>query len=341
MLIREYPKSENTSCPVCDGKKVLPEQPVFDDRYGYPEEFQLGRCTNCSHRMTLPRLSEADLPFLYGTYYPRKSLTPESVQEQAMSVKKRFSGLLRWWMGTDNQGQYKVRPGQKVLDIGCGSGVSLLEIEVLGGTAWGIEADPNVQSLARALGLRIHSGNLDDRPFPDECFDLIILNQVIEHIPEPMHILKNMAKRLAAGGRVVLVFPNRDSWWCRVSGIRWINWHVPYHLHHFNLDGFKKLAERSGFRMVKSRTITPNLWTLLQWRANRMKPELGVGSLLWRVSEKREADSQISLKSGPIRAMKQSLMFVMLGMIALFNRVIDIAGMGDSLMVELELDDPT
>lgn len=326
-------KSETAheSCPVCGGSEFLLGRLAYDDRYGHPGSFYLSECGQCGHLMTLPRLTEQDLPNLYGTFYPRKSLSPESIAEQAGAVRRPFSRLRRWWMGTDNQGQYTARPGEKVLDIGCGSGASLLEAQALGAQAYGVEADPNVEHLAGALGLRIHQGNIGDRPFPELAFDLIVLNQVIEHIPEPDKAMMQVADRLAPGGRIVMVFPNRNSIWCRVMGARWINWHIPYHLHHFDRRSFERMARRCGLDIIRSRTITPNIWTLLQLRANRYQPQLGRPSPIWAVAEKPASVSSIR-KVNPLRTL---LRVSVLATFAVFNRTIDVLGMGDSLMVEL------
>lgn len=336
--MRPAPSNSETaheSCPICGDSKFLLGRAAHDDRYGHPGSFQLAECGNCGHLMTLPRLTEADLPNLYGTYYPRKSLSPESVAEQASAVCRPFSGLRRWWMGTDNQGQYTARPGEKVLDIGCGSGASLLEAQALGAQAYGVEADPNVEQLASALGLRIHQGNIGDRPFPGLVFDLVILNQVIEHIPEPDKALLQVADRLAPGGRVVMVFPNRNSIWCRLTGARWINWHIPYHLHHFNCATFERLARRCGFEVVRSRTITPNLWTVLQWRASRHPVPQGRPNPIWLAGLTGKESGQRT-GAGARRWPRRFAVLVVLSLVAILNRAIDFLGFGDSLMVELK-----
>lgn len=329
-------KSETAheSCPVCGGSEFLLGRLAYDDRYGHPGSFHLAECGHCGHLMTLPRLTEQDLPNLYGTYYPRKSLTPQSVTEQARAILKPFAGLRRWWMGIDNQGQYTARPGEKVLDVGCGSGASLLEAQALGAQAYGVEADPNVDQLASALGLRIHQGNIGDKPFPELAFDLIILNQVIEHIPEPDKAMMQVAERLAPGGRVVMVFPNRDSIWCRLTGARWINWHIPYHLHHFNSIAFKRLARRCGFEVIRSHTITPNLWTVLQWRASRHPVLRGQPNPIWQAGFSSSETEQLA---GPVaRQMPRHFaVLAALSLVAILNRSIDLLGLGDSLMVEL------
>jgi 2-polyprenyl-3-methyl-5-hydroxy-6-metoxy-1,4-benzoquinol methylase len=334
---RELPEGAHglTHCPVCGGANFLPWRNVHDDRYGHPGSFHLAHCKACTHLMTLPRLNESDLPALYGTYYPRKALTSEMVAGQAAQVCVRFARLRRWWMGIDNQGQYLVRPGQRMLDIGCGSGVSLLEAQALGARAFGVEADPNVQKLARELGLQIHQGSIEDNPFPGQAFDLIIMNQVVEHIPEPDKAMRLIAARLSPGGRVVVVLPNRRSLWCLLSGPRWINWHIPYHLHHFDSITFERMARCSGLRVKRMRTITPNLWTLLQIRASRTLMSHGKPSPLWQYKAVNPASAAVQLISFR-QWLRRSLTTLAVASFGLVNRLIDLTGRGDCLMVELE-----
>lgn len=319
-------------CPVCEGISFLPGTEIFDDRYGEPNRYQLARCAACGHVATAPRLCESDLPSLYGTYYPRKNISADDVAHEAARSKRGFAGIVRWWNGTDNQGQYSVRAGETMLDVGCGSGTSLLEAKALGATAFGIEADPNVKPIAAALGLTIHFGNLQDRPFPEQTFDLIVMNQVIEHLPAPDEGLRELSERMAPHGRMVLVFPNTASLWRRLSGSRWINWHIPYHLHHFDRKHFERMVLRCGLKVVRSRTITPNVWTLLQLRANRYQAQLGKPSPIWAVADRSEVAQTGTSKSNPLRTLLRA---GVLSVFAFVNRVVDALGLGDSLLVEL------
>jgi 2-polyprenyl-3-methyl-5-hydroxy-6-metoxy-1,4-benzoquinol methylase len=319
-------------CPVCQGITFFPGSEIFDDRYGEPHRYQLARCAACSHVATAPRLSELDLPSLYGTYYPRKNISADDVAHEAAKAKRGFAGLVRWWNGTNNQGQYSVRTGQTMLDVGCGSGTSLLEARVLGATAFGIEADQNVKPIAAALGLTIHFGSLHDHPFPEQSFDLIVMNQVIEHLPDPDQALISLRERLTPSGRMFLVFPNTHSLWRRISGSRWINWHIPYHLHHFNRKSFERMVRHCGLEVVRSRTITPNVWTLLQLRANRHKPRIGQPSPIWAVPDRSEARSAGIRKSNQLRTM---VLNSVMSVFAVINRTVDALGLGDSLLVEL------
>jgi SAM-dependent methyltransferase len=327
------------SCPVCDGSEFTLGTDVFDDRYGEPGRFRLAKCRQCDHLATAPRLSEADLPALYGNYYPRKSVAAEDVRSESKAVLGPWARLRRWWMGVDNQGQYTVRPGEVMLDIGCGSGLSLLEAQAMGAQARGVDADPNVRRIADELGVQVHIGSLYDEPFSDERFSLVILNQVIEHMPEPDKTLVRLRSRLGPSGRLVLVFPNVRSFWCRLSGARWINWHVPYHLHHFSREGFTQMAGRCGYRVKAVRTITPNLWTVLQFRASRLNIPRGSPSPLWAVSSPQAAEIRDQAVPPARKSLRRVLRRVVLASLmlplALINRTIDALGWGDSLMVEI------
>jgi len=293
--------------------------------------------------MTSPPLAEEELASLYSTYYPRKYVNTADLVASASQVSGPAARLQRWWAGTNNQGQYTVSPGQSMLDVGCGSGLSLLEAQALGAQAYGIEADPNIRRIAEELQLRIHIGSLHDHPFPRVKFDLIVLNQVIEHIPEPGKALDALKERLKPGGRVVLVFPNRCSFWQRLSGAKWINWHIPYHLHHFDAGGFRAFARRHGYQAARQRTVTPNIWTILQLRALRLSPMPGVPGQIWEVKSARDEAAPTPVLTNTTRTLaagravrrlvRQTAMFGL----SLLNRLVDLMGLGDSIIVELTI----
>lgn len=329
------------SCPVCASAEHTSIRPVFDDRYGCPDMFSLVRCNVCGHLMTSPALTEEELAGLYSTYYPRRHVNTHDLLASASEVTGLWARVRRWWGGTNNQGQYTVSSGQIMLDVGCGSGLSLLEAKALGAQAYGIEADPNVRRIADELKLRVHIGSLHDRPFPDTSFDLIVLNQVIEHIPEPGKALDALKERLKPNGRLVLVFPNRSSLWQRLSGSKWINWHTPYHLHHFDAKGFWTFAQRHGYRVIRQKTITPNIWTILQLRALRQSPVAGVSSSMWEVKPVQEVLPGIPASPPaprPGRFVRKLVKQAAFAGLALFNRLADMAGQGDSILVELQIE---
>lgn len=328
--------NSETYCLVCGEKAQVYIPSICDDRYGCPGSYHINRCPSCGYMATLPALTEGDLPALYSQYYPRRQVNYGDLQREADRVRAPFASLKRWAFGTNNQGHYEARPGQRVLDIGSGACLSLLELRAMGVEAFGVEADPNVEAIADHFGLNVHIGSIHDNPFPDVSFDLIVLNQVIEHVPDPLALLRQLKGRLSPGGAVTLSFPNVDSWQRRWSGNRWINWHVPYHQHHFNMRAFTLLATKAGYRVGRARSITPNLWTLLQLRAMGEAPEQGKASSGWAAAEKADEHTKTP---GLLRRIRNKGMGLLVRsakiLFVIINRIIDFLGKGDSLLVTL------
>lgn len=324
---------QRQDCIVCGNATEVFIERIWDDRYGCPGVFSIMRCSHCGQMVTTPRLHENDLPALYSTYYPRREIDFDALEREAGQVLRPFARVRRWINGTNNQGHYFAQAGQRVLDVGSGSCLSLLEMRNMGVEAWGVEADPNVQRIADRYALRVHIGSIHDQPFDGQKFDLIVLNQVIEHVPDPIALLERVKERLAPDGKFILSFPNAASLACALSGTRWINWHVPYHQHHFNRRSFELLAKRAGFRVVWSRTITPNLWTLLQIKAMSERPAEGQASASW--SSVSGGNVRPGIFSRTKSFLRRRLPKLMMVVVALGNRVIDALGKGDSLLVEL------
>jgi 2-polyprenyl-3-methyl-5-hydroxy-6-metoxy-1,4-benzoquinol methylase len=328
-------------CPVCASNNHKFIRSVFDDRYGCPDMFSIVSCNDCGHLMTSPVVDEKDLGDLYGKYYPRKYVNTTDLVTSAAEVIRPWSRFQRWWNGTNNQGQYSVSTGQVMLDVGCGNGLSLLEAQELGAQAYGIEADPNVERIADELKLRVHIGSIYDRPFPEINFDLIVLNQVIEHIPDPSKTLKTLKERLKPMGRIVIVFPNRNSFWQLIFRRNWINWHIPYHLHHFNYKGFKTFAEQNGYRVIRKMTITPTIWTVLQLQAVQQFAVPGRTSSIWKVKSDSECSTSNLIpkeKKKTKRIMRKLARVAAFFVLGLFNRILDAVSLGDSILVELEIE---
>lgn len=326
----------HTKCFACSAEMQIFIDSIADDRYGCPGVFAITRCERCSYMATVPPLKDSDLPTLYSGYYRRREVNFSAIEAEACKVIARNAKSKRWLSGTDNQGHYRAKPGQKVLDIGSGSCLALLELRKMGVQAWGVEADPNVRVIADYFQLQVHIGSIHDTPFSGILFDLIVLNQVIEHVPDPVALLRAVKTRLIPkSGVVVLSFPNTNSVQAARSKERWINWHVPYHQHHFNRKSFEQIARLAGFSVISARTITPNLWTLLQLRANRELPSEGKASTTWVGTA--ETTIRPTLTSKLKRKLTSLAARAMMPLLVIFNRTVDAAGKGDSLLIELRV----
>jgi len=79
---------------------------------------------------------------------------------------------------------------------------------------------------------------------------------VFEHIGDPMPILRECAKRLLPGGRLLLNMPNFGSWQARFAGRHWFHLDPPRHLIHYNRQTLLKTLQRAGLKVVKTEYIS-------------------------------------------------------------------------------------
>lgn len=298
--------------------KLLYEK-MYDDRYGSSGYFSIYKCPSCGFGRTSPALGKNEIEKLYSRYYPIRKISAGEVRKRVELPLK----LKSWINGTNNIAHYYVRKNSDVLDVGSGSGVSLLEINKLGANAYGVEPDPNSQRLAKDLGLKVSKGFLSDNPFKGRLFDFVTASQVIEHEPEPLKFLKLAKKRLKPGGKVILSCPNIKSFYCNLFGRSWLNWHMPYHINHFSKESIMILAKKASLKVTKIKSITPNLWTDIQFKTIEVISNYGKPSAVWAGKE-----HMLPL----LRFLNKALSVVMLPV----NRLIDLFGTGDSLLVFLE-----
>tara|TARA_B100000212_G_C27382579_1_gene537754 strand:- start:906 stop:1907 length:1002 start_codon:yes stop_codon:yes gene_type:complete len=323
--------------PICNSNEFVKFRNLFDDRYGKPNIYVISKCLCCSHLITNPRIKSEDLPNLYKNFYPRKNLTCKSILEEAEKEQARFSEIFRWLKGASNQGQFYVKKNQSMLDIGCGSGLSLIEAANQAAYAYGIEADPNIRNIAKKLNLEIFIGELDEFTFKNKKFDLRVINQVIEHIQEQNNFLKVVKNKMSKKSSLIISFPNTKSFWRFISREKWMNWHVLYNLHHFNANNFIRMVNKCGFRIIKQNTITPNISTLMQIRTYLQKRKVGQKSKLWITDTKTKGNMKLNknTKFLPFYS-KIIIKFFIEFIIIIINRIIDMICKGDSLVFFLK-----
>ena len=118
-----------------------------------------------------------------------------------------------------------VGTNKRVLDVGCSSGYLARPLAERGCTVVGIERDPNVARLARAVCEDVLIGDVEtmELPLAHSTFDAILCGDLIEHLRDPEALLVRMHALLRDGGRLVLSTPNVANWAMRLSllGGRW------------------------------------------------------------------------------------------------------------------------
>ena len=182
--------------------------------------------------------------------------------------------------------------GRRLLDVGCGSGELLRRMEERGWAVTGVEPDPVAAEGARANGLDVRDGMLADAEFPDERFDAIVLSHVIEHVHDPIELLRECGRVLRPGGTLVIMTPNLSSVGHRKFGADWRGLEPPRHLHVFSVEALSACIERVGLAVSNVRTsarLTRGIWWVsrsIQHDAGHRKRAPGLGSYLesWGMS---------------------------------------------------------
>lgn len=272
----ESADSEKLCCPVCKSANLDRKFLLYDDRYGYSGKFPLLHCGNCDHEFLNCNMSSEQLTELYTNYYPRKSFDIESYKPY--SEENRFS---TWFNGLGSSAFRWVPKRVRILDIGCGFGQSLGYHAARCCDVYGVEADKNIHRVIEKFGFKVHVGLFDDKVYSPEFFEFVTMDQVVEHVTDPVTTLCGVARILKPGGTAILSTPNARGWGPRLFGRRWINWHAPYHLQFFTRQSMRQAAEEAGLVLTEVKTVTNSEWLLYQWIHLATYPKPDKPSWFW------------------------------------------------------------
>lgn len=107
-----------------------------------------------------------------------------------------------------------LQPGQRVLDVACGTGVvTRLAAERVGptGAIAGLDVNPGMLAIARSQtpdkAIEWHQANADSMPLPDEAFDVVLCQMGLQFISHKLAALREMRRVLKPGGRTFINVP--------------------------------------------------------------------------------------------------------------------------------------
>jgi 2-polyprenyl-3-methyl-5-hydroxy-6-metoxy-1,4-benzoquinol methylase len=108
--------------------------------------------------------------------------------------------------------------GKTILDCGCGEGFISLELSSRGANVLGIDLSSNKIRMAKKLEKRTNAPNVafiiadaENLPFKEGAFDLVVLSEVIEHLPKPNVCLNGLDFILAENGKVYVTVPKNNK----------------------------------------------------------------------------------------------------------------------------------
>ncbi len=166
-----------------------------------------------------------------------------------------------------------LRPGLRILDVGCGGGRHMVRLRRHGCEVWGIEPDREAARRAGLLGFRVHAGTIEDAPFPLSWFDVVSFIHVVEHLADPVRALSRAAEFLKEGGRMLILTPNGGSLTFRWLRGAWYPLDLPRHLHVFDAGALSEACRRAGLS-VRRWSVRPHAGKVRRSLANGGGPVL-------------------------------------------------------------------
>lgn len=220
---------------------------AFETKFSYAD-FNLVRCKACGLG-TLDPMPAIESAQFYNEDYYRGTLEEgvgfDVLDEEAL-VEARTGMLAKidWLLSK--------RKVDTFLDIGCGVGLLVEAAAKRGLKARGVDVSGfSIEYGSKELGITgLSAGNFEQAIQEGERFDIVYLNHVIEHVPDPVAFVQSCIPYVASGGWLVLETPDIDSTEAKRDGKDW-RFILPEHLFYFNLSALARLCEQQGLRVCQ------------------------------------------------------------------------------------------
>lgn len=218
---------------------------------------RLAACETCGSRTAVPRPSLAETSALHDSeeYFEKEYF--DARRDRQAVTERRAQRILALVAAKRPEARLA---NARVLDIGCDTGEFASALARLSGAdAYGVDVAARPLRRAQELGVEVSHGDLSLAPDHFENYALVTAIDVIEHVPDPGALLREIRGRLGDGGVVYLETPNWRSAVYTVGSFaaRMFGSHPrpafdrlfpPEHVQYFTPDGLRALVTRVGFR---------------------------------------------------------------------------------------------
>jgi 2-polyprenyl-3-methyl-5-hydroxy-6-metoxy-1,4-benzoquinol methylase len=220
---------DHVSCNLCDGR--------ITERFAERKGMQIVRCIRCGLVYVNPRLNAR---MLHQHYNSGQSSRIQYYLDVECADWHTFAGIL------DVAARLLPHKG-RLLDIGPNIGTCLALARQAAWETQGIEINEEAARYCReARGLDVIGGQLDEATFPRSHFDIVLMGDVIEHLPDPMATVRIVQGLLKPGGIIIVSTPNIDSFAGRMLQIK-----PEEHLYYFSPATMAILFDKAGLEIVQ------------------------------------------------------------------------------------------
>lgn len=255
---------------------------------GYGTHDRIVRCQRCQLVYSNPRASTEKILDSYKAVED-----PTYVQEQdgRLLTFTHHIKHMEKHVGSAN--------GRNLVDVGCYTGIFVEVARSHGWQAVGVEPSHWAANYAQSRGLPVIEGTLATSGIADASQDVVTLWDVIEHLPDPLSELEQVARVTKPGGWAVLHTMDIDSIAARVMRERW-PWLMQMHLIYFSQRTMATMLQKVGFEPVYSRAM--GRYLRLGYFASRVEalsPRAGKG-VSWVVDKTNLRQVPIPLNFGDL-----------------------------------------
>ncbi|WP_283743822.1 class I SAM-dependent methyltransferase [Sideroxydans sp. CL21] len=255
-------------CNLCGSEGVEFRKNIHDPDHQIKEGWNYKICKNkdCSSIWLSPRPIDSELFKAYGNYHTHTKERRSLIQKISLSFTKRLLSIISTpheiILGVKSQatqmklmGLQNDKPGS-LLELGVGGGRFLFRMKKRGWDVTGVDIDPKVaERILEKYQINVYTGDVTNIEI-EKQFDVITLNQTVEHLIDPLAVLKKCYQLLNPGGRIVITTPNVESLGAKMFGEYWRGWEPPRHLYLYSTKSLENLIKDADFEVNKIETYT-------------------------------------------------------------------------------------
>jgi 2-polyprenyl-3-methyl-5-hydroxy-6-metoxy-1,4-benzoquinol methylase len=235
------------------------------------------RCRRCRLAYVDPRPAWPEVARIYqGEEYYRNANTRsfgygDYLGEQRVLLEPLVAERVR------HLERFRVRPGH-LLDVGCATGLLVEAAQAAGWTAEGVDVSDFAVASCRQRGLVAHLGTVEQAHLPAGRFDVVVMDDTIEHLPDPRQTLLELHRILAPDGVLTINTCDEGGWLRRAMGRGWFHYKPLEHLWYFDRASLTRLLDETGFAVVETK-ISGKIVTL-RYLCQRLRTYTPIGSRL-------------------------------------------------------------
>jgi SAM-dependent methyltransferase len=228
--------SEPTPCISCGQASWQPHLPGVLD-YLTDERFDIDRCRNCGLLITHPMPAPDQLDRYYPPRYRGNRHSFTGRMRVALRRRAIESFFPRGFRG-------------RLLDVGCGDGAFVLEMQRRGWDVCSTEIDAATVQRLRANGVDAKLPSIAEQEGFSNPFDAVTCWHVMEHVDRPQQVACWVATQLKPLGIFQTTVPNVASLQARLFGRHWLHLDVPRHLYHFTPKTLESVLRSADFSPI-------------------------------------------------------------------------------------------